>query len=605
MRAKTLGIIGLILSTCLSIKAFAYNDTPNYWRCYNRQGGQWIFGRAPQICDGHEFIDMEFVERDYAELIFSDAIDHQEERRRYMSEMYALIVQTSEYFIRSKKSEVSEEEVEQFIHASLAIAHQESYWSHYRQAQSGHTQFMRGDYGHGHGIMQVDDRWHFEAVTSGKATNIVLNMIYSLEEYYHAWKSAPSKSCVRSQTDWVARARSAYSAYNGGPSKICRWTNSGDRWARNDRGYYDKYRNKDWEKYVDDFNTLAKVDIACLAEGGENCRMEPTAPVAVVEKRFYKMEDASVCVFKDDQLHCIDSTEDRICLAQEVYETTSISEKLYQSTRIDMDQYEKKTYDRHQSCSKVPGLYSIGDTIDLGKNINVRETPGGKLLTTSKKDINYQVLDFIIQEAPEYKRYYKVIHSNKEGYIYAGNKDDSLQWAKKTTKAPNERIIVALESEIKTKKETVLLDELLRPIRNLQKEEILIVKAYRLQGQENSFFFKVQTDSDSGYIYVGSTRPTTNLDEFVENYVEENSTTETGKEEKPEKIEKKYGKLKSSTWYRSMKSCASSRCSHIRYIRGPRLGGKSFEIIYKENSWYLIKSNGKRGFIKEKDVQFL
>ena len=82
--------------------------------------------------------------------------------------------------------------------------------------------------------------------------------------------------------DW--RARAAYAAYNGGPGKICRWTKKKNTWARNDRGYWEKYQSQGWLKFVASADARSSVDVECLVEGGDRCGAGvATEPAPVVE----------------------------------------------------------------------------------------------------------------------------------------------------------------------------------------------------------------------------------------------------------------------------------------------------------------------------------
>ena len=263
--------LALLLGSQLFAPAQAYNATPDYWQCDNRVNGTWTFGHAPYGCDARRFGDDNFVYTNLGPAVFNDNLSASGERARYMSDLYPILREVADYYIWLRKPNVDSAEFQAWRRAVFAIAHQESYWSHYRKATDNRLKLMRGDYGHGHGIMQVDDRWHYVAVTGGKGWKLTDNIIYSLEEYYRAWQNAPTSGCLSSASNWRNRARAAYSAYNGGPSKICRWTNPNDTWARNDIGYAAKYDNQDWLGYVADTTAAPKVDVSCLIQGGSLC----------------------------------------------------------------------------------------------------------------------------------------------------------------------------------------------------------------------------------------------------------------------------------------------------------------------------------------------
>lgn len=592
--AKHSVFIGLLFINIFSVSAF--NDTPDYWRCLDKRGGEWKFGRAPNICNVDEFIDLPMVEKNFSASIFFDVSERTSERERYMEEVYALIKETAEYFIQTKKPDVSADEKREFTHAAFAIAHQESYWSHYRQALSGHTQYMRGDYGHGHGIMQVDDRWHFEAITSGKASNIVFNMLYSLEEYYSAWKRAPLQKCVKSETNWVARSRAAYSAYNGGPSRICRFANPNDKWARNDKGFYDKYRNKDWEKYISEKREIASVDVTCIAEGSESCLralQEPT-PITFEESMLYLLKSGLTCLYRDGRFECLESIEDKLCLVSKF--SPSMTSDIVTALTEDVDE-EIVKHDRHIICQSIPGLYSVGSKIKIQKNINIRETPGGKLLTTTKKGQVFTILDYTTDSLGIYNRYYKIRFGNNEGYIFAGTNKDFSSWASQlslTAESINP-ILARKGDKIKTLVDMKLLDSEFNEIGLLSSDSIIEVISHKITGEENSVYYAIQSSGFNATIYAGDLIPENTLQERVE--LVTNRVPSPNPEPEP-----KHGKLKGGIWYRSLRSCESNKCSRIMYVRGPVLGSYIFRIISKGSKWSLVEIKGKRGYLENKDI---
>lgn len=592
--AKHSVFIGLLFINIFSVSAF--NDTPDYWRCLDKRGGEWKFGRAPNICNVDEFIDLPMVEKNFSASIFFDVSERTSERERYMEEVYALIKETAEYFIQTKKPDVSADEKREFTHAAFAIAHQESYWSHYRQALSGHTQYMRGDYGHGHGIMQVDDRWHFEAITSGKASNIVFNMLYSLEEYYSAWKRAPLQKCVKSETNWVARSRAAYSAYNGGPSRICRFANPNDKWARNDKGFYDKYRNKDWEKYISEKREIASVDVTCIAEGSESCLRAPQEPTPITfeESMLYLLKSGLTCLYRDGRFECLESIEDKLCLVSKF--SASMTSDIVTTLTEAVDE-EIVKHDRHILCKSIPGLYSVGSKIKIQKNINIRETPGGKLLTTTKKGQVFTILDYTTDSLGIYNRYYKIRFGNNEGYIFAGTNKDFSSWTSQlsTTAESINPILARKGDKIKTLVDMKLLDSEFNEIGLLSSDSIVEVISHIITGEENSVYYAIQSSGFNATIYAGDLIPENTLQERVE--LVTNSVPSPNPEPEP-----KYGKLKSGIWYRSLRSCESNKCSRIMYVRGPVLGSYIFRIISKGSKWSLVEIKGKRGFLEKKDI---
>ncbi|WP_303907996.1 hypothetical protein [Thiohalomonas denitrificans] len=257
-RTALIGVLAALVSACefdLYMGTSGSTDTEpsDWWKCPELLDGSWAFGRVPYGCDVEEFGSTRVVRSDYRAYIFDDEEPRDGERIRYMGELYPFLADEAAAYIRSRRPEVSDLEVENWQHAVYTTAHQETFWTHYREASTYRGRLLtmvRGDAGHGHGLMQIDDRYHTDAIGSGKGWRLDDNLIYALDIYYEGWQRAPGEWCVGSADQWMARARSAYSAYNGGPGEICRWMDSTHTWARNDEGFYDKYTGKEWEYYA-------------------------------------------------------------------------------------------------------------------------------------------------------------------------------------------------------------------------------------------------------------------------------------------------------------------------------------------------------------------
>jgi hypothetical protein len=139
---------------------------------------------------------------------------------------------------------------------------------------------MRGDSGYGYGLVQVDERWHPQMALTNKAEDLITNLMFGLDMFFQNWEKAPKMKCV-AKGDFDQRARAAYAAYNGGPAKYCRWTKPKDKWARNDKGYWEKYHSQRWLKYVASTEARSPVDVECLVEGGGSCGRGVAAEPAV------------------------------------------------------------------------------------------------------------------------------------------------------------------------------------------------------------------------------------------------------------------------------------------------------------------------------------
>ncbi|MCM2281094.1 MAG: hypothetical protein NDI61_04535 [Bdellovibrionaceae bacterium] len=246
-------------------------DVADYWQCDNRVGGAWLFGQAPSACDAASFGEDRLALSRYSALILRDDAASESEVSRYIEDLHAVLRDAAAHYIRRRKPRASPIEVVVFRRAIQTLAHQESYWTHYRIASDQRLKLMRGDLGHGHGLMQIDDRFHFVTIESGEAWDLIGNLAYALDIYYTEWENAAKAPCLSRADDYEKRARAAYSAYNGGPMQICRWTNANHRWARNDQGYHQKFLAQAWLRRVENPKKAASFNVGCEMDGGKNC----------------------------------------------------------------------------------------------------------------------------------------------------------------------------------------------------------------------------------------------------------------------------------------------------------------------------------------------
>ena len=113
--------------------------------------------------------------------------------------------------------------------------------------------------------------------------------------------------CVSSPIS-VDRVRAAYSAYNGGPSQICRWVNPDHRWARNDKNFYQKFQARQWERYIQNDYSIS-VDPICLVKKERGCRVD-NGKTTFEEGDLLKIDNSKICVVKNENLECLENTED-------------------------------------------------------------------------------------------------------------------------------------------------------------------------------------------------------------------------------------------------------------------------------------------------------
>lgn len=501
-------LLAALYLVCPAILAAPY-DTPDYYLCSNRVGGEWNFGRVPSACDVDPWGDPAYVADNFLPLIFDDNVTRSSERQRYMLELHAMLRDSVEYYMLARKPAATAAEVAAWQRANFAKAHQETFWTHYRDATDGNIKMVRGDYGHGHGMVQIDDRWHFPRLEEGKGWHIFENIIYGMELFYDAWEDAGTASCVSSPDNWRSRARSAYSVYNGGASKICRWTDPNDVWAQNDIGYVDKYDTQTWLNYVSDAAHETTLDIPCFMEGNPGCTATESVDAddpANWPGRQINLASGEACRFEDNAFDCVADAMDMACLNIQ-YGATSGGSLSPSASATNV--YSKNVQEKHACFSgAVTGLSTVGQAVRSEIAITVRGTPGGSSLGfATQAGKVYQVLDYVVNDLNAQYRYYLVSENDQQGYIYAGEVADHSSW---TTVAAHsaltevlipqadDQIAVAAASGINLR--DVPAGTLLNTVPS---GEVLGVLSTVVQGVDNDVYYEVDYAGDTGFIYGG------------------------------------------------------------------------------------------------------
>jgi hypothetical protein len=483
----------------------------DYYKCSNREGGEWNYGRAPNVCTANAFGDDKVILGDYPDLIFNDKATRTSERARFTQQTYAAIRDAAQYYIRQRKPNVSAQELSEWTLAIELVAAHESRMSHYRKTADARLKLMRGDVGHGHGLMQIDDRAHFDAVNKGLAWNFITNLTYAMDIFYQQWERAPSQSCVGSSTNWSARIRAAWAAYNGGAGSICRWTNPKSKWAQNDANFLAIYNSRSWKSYVADESAPASIDAACLIENRENCPApgdEPQTPVVGAGK-LYRLPDQSACALFGGSLHCVEETRDAICLNALGEVDTG---KVYPLDANTAATYPLAKEDRHALCAKYdPTLIGVGAYLQIQTPINVRATPGGNIIAVTHEREVYEVLDFEIRNRPTNDRYYQILIGGRRGYIYAGDAVDHNGWAvpaanpspwPSTVARVGQKIRIVTRSGINMRQAPGG-----KLILAIAKGSVLTVQGVKMQGDANEVYYQVSYGGHTGYIYSGVLLP--------------------------------------------------------------------------------------------------
>lgn len=515
---RSLRLLGAALGLLLPLAGHA-TDTPDYWNCTNRIGGSWTWGTVPSACDVDPFGDPGYVRQTFGPVLYQDGQLASSERPRYVREAYATLKDGARWYLLQRKPAASSAEQAGWQRAVLAIAAQETWWTHYRAATDGRTKMVRGDYGHGHGMMQIDDRWHFAEIQAGKGWQLGQNLAYALELYFAAWERAATASCVSGSTDWRNRARSSYSQYNGGASKLCRFTNPNDTWARNDIGYADKYDQQAWLAYVSDPNAASKVNIGCLMAGNEACPPTDWTP-ADWSNRLLQLESGEVCVFQANALTCVSALRDSACLSALTGVLPSQPELLAISNQAG---YPVTTVDRHSCPAKVSGLRPVASALYLKKSINLRSTPGGALLGTVPVASTVQVLDWETRSPGTYDRYYQIRYQGQDGWLYAGSSSDQLSWAELGS-YPSLASKFIVQAGYKGKismsgginlRSVPATGSVLTAV---PAGAVVTVSAVKVIGDSNAIYYQTSYNGQTGWIYGGQVLPTSTLASWVTPY---------------------------------------------------------------------------------------
>jgi hypothetical protein len=227
---------------------------------------------SPSACSVSPAQSPSYAAAQYAPVVFHDGADAQ---KAYVSSLYAFAREIGTYYIKRRNPSVSAAEIDGFLQGFFTLMNQESFWTHYRLGTDGILRYMRGDSLHGFGLMQVDDRSHSVALNQGKGVDLADNILYGLDVYYAAWVRSAKANCVSSASNYEARARASWSAYNGGPGALCRFANTTSKDADKDAAYASKYRARAWLGFVADTRAGTHLDVVCLAEGKRPCAFKP------------------------------------------------------------------------------------------------------------------------------------------------------------------------------------------------------------------------------------------------------------------------------------------------------------------------------------------
>lgn len=588
----TLKVFLIVIVGIASSNAQAFEA---WWQCAGKLGGEWNFARSPSVCLVDHLQDQSFVSRQYNDIIFDDRVTRGEERGRYMTEINALAEDVAHFYLHRRKPSATSAEHQAFYQALLTLMHQETFWSHYRKGTDAAIRYMRGDEGHGHGIMQVDDRSHQTALLQGRGVDLVYNMIYGLDVFFEEWERAPGQSCVGSASNYEKRTRSAWSAYNGGPGSICRWANPNSAHASKDISFYDKFKKKSWVNYIDDINHVSRIDVQCLAEGSRPCApLDGSGPTDVpVEGELYTNSQGQYCLVKNNIFQCVNLLDDVNCLQLREGVIYDFAKPL---STAGEQKLPKTTLDRNNLClSNTVGLIPVTATLHINKNINLRRTPDGELLTTLKAGAEFVSLDFRVTTTVDQKRYYRVKSGTIDGYVYAGTSSDHSQWATQTDVAYADPVVATVGAMIQVVASGGINmrktpgGTLISLIPNGSVREVLSVKT---TGTENHLYYEVENSGRRGFIYSG--------------YLSDLSTIPAWTV--PVEHNVNWAQLTPEIPFRFLRQCAGDSCSFtMNALRSLALLGRADQVrvIKAQGEWSQVESRDrqKKGWILTAELQ--
>ncbi|MCM2280754.1 MAG: hypothetical protein NDI61_02780 [Bdellovibrionaceae bacterium] len=514
-------VLTLLMGTAIESEAFVRT-------CQNQDAGEWEFGIAPSGCDAELFGDVPRVRLIYKDTIFDRTSQDATERRRYISQMHALIRDAVTDYIRRREPQVSDEDVEMWVHSILSVATQETYLSHYRIGLDSRLKLMTGDRVVSHGIMQINQEFHASR-DQDNSFDLVGNLLYGIDHYYLEFTRARQAGCIRRRANesraarFEALSRAAYSAYNGGPIAVCRWTNPRHPWSKNDKGYHKQYKTAPWREFVDDPRRASPVKTACLANGDDLCALAGEERAAYLMSRPLVFEDATCFLNTTGVYTCSNHLRTFQCFQ-------GLKPEVFNARPLKLDVRDSRAQvrwvnDRDSLCRVgLPQLARIGDIIRVKKDVRLRKTVGGPVLTGVKTGTLVQVLDYEIEPGPKGDRHYRIRLGSVEGFIFAGGRGDHVAWSEVVAVVPRGRQVplwiprAGSVVEIRRAQGISVLSEAkdgAPVLGTLPVKTQVNVQSVVVRWAANEIYAQIQHRNGIGYIYVGRTYPDLSVPEWV------------------------------------------------------------------------------------------
>ncbi len=506
--------------------------------CGAKDLGTWNWGEAPSGCEASRFGETARIKFVYHDFVFDRTASSQDEHRKdYVTSIHALLRDLSTEYIKAKKPDAQPDEVKAFVEAIEAVAHQETYWSHYRIGKDGRYKLMTGDQNISHGMMQINQKYH---ASKGRdnSFDIVGNVGFGIEHFYAKWEMATKAKCIyrvknqkRDQT-LLNITRAAYSAYNGGSDAICRWTNPEHPWAKNDKNYYNKLSGKTWSEWVRNEDHKLAIDLACIRSDDDLCAIAKPRNGESLSGRPLLLDDGSTCLLSDaGRLECASDLRVFKSLAALAPELTSSGALKISRSDSSISKLPRINHENRMALLKAANLKFavIGDVIVPESNLPLLGAIGGAPIAILKKGTGFQVLDVELSLDAKAIRYYKVrLNAKTEGWVESGTAEttDSLlaihskafgdvgknviAWVPYTGATvqvvKNEGIKLLVAPETKTVRAEVK--------GQLSKGETAYVEEVQILGSANEIWLKVRRAQDTGYVFAGRTYPSSTTQEW-------------------------------------------------------------------------------------------
>lgn len=523
---------GLIPDSATSKVAFVRD-------CPAKDGGDWNWGEAPSGCEASRFGDTSRIKFIYHDFVFDRTTSTPDEHRKdYVTAIHALLRDLSTEYIKAKKPDVQDDEVKAFVEAIEAVAHQETYWSHYRVGKDGRYKLMTGDKNISHGMMQINQKYH-ASKERDTSFDLVGNVGFGIEHFYLKWEMASRARCInrvknqkREQT-LVNITRAAYAAYNGGSDAICRWTNPKHPWFKNDKNYYGKLTGKKWSEWVRAEDHRLSIDLACIRSGDELCAIAKERKGEYIASRPLLLEDGSTCIVgENQQLECARDLRVFTCLAALTPDLKSGEPLKISALDSEVAKLKRRYHDDRMTLCQASnqGFALIGDAVITKQDLAVRSSIGGRVIGYAKKGLGFQVLDIEVSLDPKAKRHYRIrLNPKTEGWIDAGTADTASKLLTVEAKSfgdigkfitpwlPTKGSMVEI---VKADGVKLLVAPETASTRAEVKGEIAkgatpVVEEIKVLGAANEIWLKVKNGQDVGYIFAGRTYPTTTVQEWV------------------------------------------------------------------------------------------